>query len=312
MLLEILNVITLLGVNAAVGAIDQWMLPMRRPGLFMALMVGVVPIFAFVLASPTTMDVWNIVGFIGNYILLPSLFWTGPYWQRFICGFLILFLQFTLEVCFGIVFVFAGWELSRDALSIEVLAIRIVNIGGMLIGGRLLAYLARRVFRPAGAPGAPGTPESTEHAMRPRPYLIFFFTQFIFVAQATFLLMTYRKALPIVYAVVLALIVICLAGDAVALTSLRRFNRAEAARARADALEDQLAIYISGARSTAHEAERATRFRHDQRNHLQVLRGLVSQGDTERARSYVATLRHTLSQPASDAHEHEREVSARE
>ena len=34
MLLEILNVITLLGVNAAVGTIAQWMLPMRRPGLF--------------------------------------------------------------------------------------------------------------------------------------------------------------------------------------------------------------------------------------------------------------------------------------
>ena len=309
MLLEILNVITLLGVNAAVGTIAQWMLPMRRPGLFMALTVGVVPIFAFVLASPTTMNVWNIVGFIGNYILLPSLFWTGPYWQRFICGFLILFLQFTLEVCFGIVFVFAGWELSRDAMSIEVLAIRIVNIGGMLIGGRILAYLARRVFRPTGAPG---TPEQTEHAVRPRPYLIFFFTQCIFVAQATFLLMTYRKALPIVYAVVLVLIVICLVCDAVALTSLKRFNRAEAARARADALEDQLAVYISGARSTAHEAERAARFRHDQRNHLQVLRGLVSQGDTERARSYVATLRHTLSQPACDTLEDEREVSARE
>lgn len=309
MLLEVLNVITLLGVNAAVGAIAQWMLPMRRPVLFMALMVGVVPIFAFVLASPTTMNVWNIVGFIGNYILLPSLFWAGPYWQRFICGFLMLFLQFTLEVCFGIVFVFAGWELSRDALSIEVLAIRIVNIGGMLIGGRMLVYLTRRVLRPAGALG---TPEQTEQAMRPRPYLIFFFTQFIFVAQATFLLMTYRKALPIVYAVVLVLIIICLAGDAAALTSLRRFNRAEAARARADALEDQLAIYISGARSTAREAERAARFRHDQRNHLQVLRGLVAQGETERARSYVATLRRTLSQPASDALGDEREVSARE
>ena len=294
-------------LNAAIALVATWFLPVRRRSLFFVCMVGAAVLAVFV-ASPTTMTVGNIAGYLINFIVLPCLFWKGPLLKRLICAFLLIVIEFVTEILLTGVFAFAGVTLDRDAGGLLLLVMRLVNIA-IILG---LGWAVSRVVKSTiGRDVEEGEAEGSRPATFWR-YGVFLLPQLAFLVIGSILFMKYRTAEPEAYALFFAAMVICLAVDMIALFSLRQSLAAKRDAAQAEDLERQLALHVESARAADAELQRAARFRHDQRNHLQVLRGLVSQGDTERARSYVATLRHTLSQPACDTLEDEREVSARE
>lgn len=65
--------------------------------------------------------------------------------------------------------------------------------------------------------------------------------------------------------------------------AIRERERAEALQARIDASTERYASFI-------HEARQTARFRHDARNHLQVLAALIDNGDFEAAEQYAREL----------------------
>ena len=305
---EVITPISLVGVNAALGVVAIWLLPMRHHALFMALMLIGAPIASLTLASSTTMNIWNIIGYLGNYVVLPCLFWQGRPAHRFVCSILLLFLEFLFEMTTALVFVVLGIPLDRNTVGPEIAAARCVNIVFCLMAGRLIARVVARTLH-TGEPTTDSASAarcraqtaspalSARHRLRPlltHPYLIFFLTQFAFVSQATLLLMTYRNADARAYAIMIALLVVCFVADAIALFSWRRFATAERSRAHSVALEQQLAIHASHARAAAEDAGRVARLRHDERNHLQVLTSLIDSGEVTRAHAYTQKLRSEL------------------
>ena len=295
-MLQALNIISLFGVNAALGIVAIWLLPMRHPVPFMVLMVGVMPFFSLVLASPVTMNVWNITGYLFNYAILPSLFWKAPRMHRSICAFLLILIEFLFEMAIGLIFAILDIPLNRNSAGLEILIGRSCNIVFSLVIGRIAAHVVARTIGQDDDPAQPQRPagQTASAPHRGRSYLLFFLMQFVFVAQTTLLLMTYRNSDARVYLIMVTLIVACFAVDALALASWRRSVATERARSHAAHLERQLDTHLAAVAAMAQEADRAARFRHDERNHLQALMTLVEQGQSTRAASYVAELRRAL------------------
>lgn len=295
-LIQIAATIVGIGINAVIALIATWFLPVRRRGLFFCCMIAAAVLATFI-ASPTTMTAANIAGFLINYIVMPCLFWKGPIPIRLVCGFLLMATQFVAEMLMGVVFTFAGVALDRDAGSVLLLVTRLASAVAILVVGRALAYvvrctIGRGVGRDAKRGGA---------AARPREggvwrYGVFLLPQMAFLVIVSIVLMAYRDTEPQTYVLVLAATAVCLSVDAVALLSFRRAMAAKRDALRAEALEGQLALHAERARAVDAEAERAARFRHDQRNHLQTLQGLIERGQTQRAIDYVRDLRHELAE----------------
>lgn len=256
-------------------------------------------VLAALVASPTGMTAVNIAGFLLNYIVLPCLFWKGPLPTRLICGFLLVATQFAGELLLGVVFSLAGVAFDRDAGGLFLLAMRLVNIALILGVGWVLGNVVRRTIGRAAnqeAQGTQGAEPEAPQAVAVWRYGVFLLPQLAFLVVSSMSLMSYRDTEPQTYVLILLAAVACLAVDAVALLAFRRALAAKRAAAQAEALEQQLALHTENARAMDAEAQRAARFRHDQRNHLQTVLGLVERGQTDRAAEYVAELRRQLTE----------------
>lgn len=278
-------------LNAAIALVATWFLPVRRRALFFVCMVGAAVLAVFV-ASPTTMTVGNIAGYLINFIVLPCLFWKEPLLKRLICAFLLLVIEFVTEILLSGVFVFAGVTLDRDAGGLLLLVMRMVNIG-LILG--LGWAVSRVVENTIGRDVEEGEAEGSRTATFWR-YGVFLLPQLAFLVVGSILFMKYRTAEPEAYALFFAAMIICLAVDMIALFSLRQSLAAKRDAAQAEDLERQLALHVENARAADAELRRAARFRHDQRNHLQVMLGLIERGQTERAAEYVGELRRGIAQ----------------
>lgn len=280
------------GINAAIACIATWFLPVRHRGLFYFCMIAAAVVAAFV-ASPTTMTVGNIAGFLINYIALPCLFWEGPLSRRLVCGFLLIVIEFSTEILISVAFVFAGVELNRDAGGVLTLVMRVVNIVVILVIGRVAANVIGNTIGGDAAKVALGEGPSTTAVWR---YAVFLLPQLAFLVIGSMVLMMHRNSEPQVYVLFFVAIAVCLAVDMIALLSFGRSVAAKHDAARAEILERQLALHAESARAASAEAERTARFRHDQRNHLQVVLGLVERGQTGRAADYVRDLRRGIAE----------------
>lgn len=87
MVLHALNIIALYGVNAVLGIVAIWLLLMPRPLPFLALSVGVMPFISLACASPVSMNVWNITGYLIMVALIAACFAVDAIaltsWKRF-------------------------------------------------------------------------------------------------------------------------------------------------------------------------------------------------------------------------------------
>lgn len=320
--LSALNQIVLLGVNAVIAVVATWLLPVRRPAAFFACMLAISPL-ALALASPTTLTSWNIAGYVLNYLVIPCLFWKAPWARRAVCALVLVATEISSEMVFGILILFAGLSVNRDAVDATGIVARILCGVSMLTIGRAMAIAVRRAGWQGSAAGGCGrgarragnakaaasdadagaSPNRLRSAAHPhqrdrraartpdRPYLLFLATQLGSLLVGSAVIMAHRNISPAPYLIMAALVAICLGADVLALASLRRLGAALRERERAEALERQLAVHADAARRTMREAEAEARFRHDQRNHLQVLGVLVERGERGRALAYARDLR---------------------
>lgn len=278
-------------LNAAVALVATWFLPVRRRALFFVCMVGAAVLAVF-LASPTTMTVGNIAGYLVNFIVLPCLFWKGPLPKRLICAFLLVVIEFVTEILLTAVFAFAGVTLDRDAGGLLLFVMRLVNIGVILgLGWAVSRVVKNTIARDVEEREAEGYRSTTFWR-----YGVFLLPQLAFLIVGSILFMKYRNAEPEAYVLFFTAMVLCLAVDMIALFSLRQSLAAKRNAAQAEDLERQLALHVENARAADAELQRAARFRHDQRNHLQVMLGLIERRQTERAAEYVVELRRGIAQ----------------
>lgn len=288
---QIITGVSGIGVNAALALVASWFLPMRRRALFFCCML-VLPIAALFVASPVTMTLGNIGGYLINYIVLPCLFWEGPLPIRIVCGFLLIASEFVVETFAGIVLSLAGVPLDRDSGSLVLLLVRLAGVLIILIVGRLMAHIVARTI--GGDAGARVVFRGLQRSAIWR-YALFLIPQLVFFAAAIMTLMKFRDTAPQTFAIFLLAVIVCLAANAIALFSFGRCIAARRDSLRAEALERQLVLNMEHARLCDVEAKRAARFRHDQRNHLQTVLGLIERGQTERAETYVRELRREIS-----------------
>ena len=278
-------------LNAAVALVATWFLPVRRRVLFFVCMVGAAFLAVF-LASPTTMTVGNIAGYLVNFIVLPCLFWKGPLLKRLICAFLLIVIEFVTEILLTGVFAFAGVTLDRDAGGLLLFVMRLVNISVILgIGWAVSRVVKNTIARDVEEGESEGARSTTFWR-----YGVFLLPQLAFLVIGSILFMKYRNAEPEAYLLFFVTMVVCLVVDMIALFSLRQSLAAKRNVAQAEDLERQLALHVENARAADAELQRAERFRHGQRNHLQAVLGLIERGQTERAAEYVGELRCGLAQ----------------
>lgn len=322
-----LNLIVLLGVNAVIATVATWLLPIRRRVAFFACMLAISPL-ALALASPNTMTAWNIAGYALNYLVIPCLFWKGPWARRAVCALLLVATEISSEMVFGLLIIFAGLNVNRDTIDASSIIARALCGVSMLAIGRAVAIAVRHAGwqgpaadkreRDAGrastaraaaggadAGASPNRPQGSAR-LRPRdcraaqapdrPYLLFLATQLGFLLVGSTIIMANRNTSPAIYLIMVVSVAVCLAADVLAFASLSRLGAALRERERAAALERQLAVYVHAAERTMRDAEDAARFRHDQRNHLQVLGALVERGERGRALAYVRALRRSLAE----------------
>lgn len=86
----------------------------------------------------------------------------------------------------------------------------------------------------------------------------------------------------------------CLMADGFLFASMERFGRAQSEEARAEMADSQLEESLAAYTEVVEEIERAGRVRHDLRNQLQVVGVLAEEGNTQRARAQIATLKGLL------------------
>lgn len=301
MAFEILDTVSFLSVSLATGIVASWLLPTRRRALLLVLMVvWGLPIFSRN-ALTINSGVLNVLGYLVNFAVLPYLFWDAPRSHRIICAALVMLIEMISEAFFSLFLISLNIPLDRTLSSFTHITARFIGVAIVLAAGKLFAWIVAHTLRQQPRTGvtaplrgngslAPADP-ARDLGKQDGVYLLFLFPQFCFLLVTSFVLVTSTAVVWEVYLTLVILALLCLAIDAIALASLRRHTRALAAQERAHALEDQLAVHTAAVRAMRAQTDRMARFRHDQRNHLQAVRGLIERGGAERARSYVAELK---------------------
>ena len=252
----------------------------------------------------------RVLWYLTDYVFIPYLCWRGPRTVRAAAIAIGVIAELTVETSTMVLYSVLGLPLTAQATSSPLeFAVRVAGLVALAILGLALRRLFARQreailaydrtaadgSRPLdrAAPDGSGQVEDAEDAA---PYGRFLATQgFVILVLYTAYFCGGLGVIPTPLALVmLGVTLFCAAADIAAVFSLRRFSTAQRERARAAGLEAQLAVHADAARRMAREAEAAARFRHDQRNHLQVIGMLVERGELERARAYVAELRRHL------------------
>lgn len=102
------------------------------------------------------------------------------------------------------------------------------------------------------------------------------------------------------YLVALLALVGCALTDISLFAASRRHFEAQRERSRADALEQNLRACLREEADCVEALRQAARIRHDLRNHLQVLDGLIQRGRADEARDYATRLRELYLSPARE------------
>lgn len=292
MLLAVLDAAETLGVNLAIGVVACWMLPVRNRLLFLSLMVVPLPLLSR-LIDTTAVGPLNIVGYFASYLLLPVLFWKGGLVRRLTAGAILLVMEFVIELACSLAFLYLDIPLARSFISLEAVLARAVAIALYLVLGRLLSRVPTSLpIRSEGEgageslPGADAAPETA--------HLVFMAPQLAVAIASSLLLLVHRSISPVPYMLMTGVLTCCIVIYVIAESSFRRYRDARAAASRARSLSDQLSVHVRGSRLHREASEQAARFRHDMRNHLQVLSSLIASGDLKRSISYITDLRGRL------------------
>lgn len=271
-------------INLEVAWVAVQLLPMSPRNRTILYVLAFVQVPIGWAALGTGASVFNPVWFVLFYAAVPFALWRATRGERFACAVVVLLIVLACEALAALVFSLAGLDLynADEEAPAVMLACRIVYMGLMA----LLARLASRLVACARRTGR-GSPLGW--------YGLFFAAQtVVLVALWLGVFASQLTDLNVISGFVLAL-AFCFAADVVALVSLERYGAALRERQRIDLLESRLSGYLADARELMDSASDAARFRHDWRNHLQVVRELVARGEADEARAYISDLRGGLS-----------------
>lgn len=290
-------------------AVCAWVLPIKNPRVYWTAAIACQIVGNMLLPigpDPTQRILW----YLTDYVFIPYLCWRGPRTVRAAAIAIGVIAELTVETSTMVLYSVLGLPLTAQTTSNPLeFVVRVVGLAALGVLGLALRRLFARQreailaydrtaadgSRPLNRAALDGSGQ-VEDAEDAAPYGRFLATQgFVILVLYTAYFCGGLGVIPTPLALVmLGVTLFCAVADIAAVFSLRRFSTAQRERARAAGLEAQLAVHADAARRMAREAEAAARFRHDQRNHLQVIGMLVKRGELERARAYVAELRAQL------------------
>ena len=248
------------------------------------LYMGVVVALAFtssVLRASYTPEIKTIVGIVSD-LLLPLLFSRGRLSRRAmtvalaeVCLFADEILGAALWLCATGV-PFADYDMAREHFGAYVL-MHVVHLAA-LIG--MLVLLASTLNRTKGQ----------KETARLWMLAGFPVTQFALLFGAVYIGQFYFNASSFYYGVCSAMAAVGLLIDVLFLRALDRCAEAEVAHQRVEAVERQLAEHYQYCEAMLRRAEETAKFRHDMRNHLQVISSMSGCGLNGEAVRYVEEL----------------------
>ena len=290
-------------------AVCAWVLPIKNQRVYWTAAIACQIVGNMLLPigpDPTQRVLW----YLTDYVLIPYLCWRGPRTVRAVAIAIGVIAELTVETSTMALYSVLGLPLTAQVTSNPLeFAVRVAGLVALAILGLALRRLFARQreailahdrtaadgSRPLNRAALDGSGQ-VEDAEDAAPYGRFLATQgFVILVLYTAYFCGGLGVIPTPLALVmLGVTLFCAVADIAAVFSLRRFSTSQRERARAAGLEAQLAVHADAARRMAREAEAAARFRHDQRNHLQVIGMLVERGELDRARDYAAELRQQL------------------
>lgn len=266
-------------ITIEVAWIATWLFPVRNKPLFWALMIASCP-FAEVVGGCGIPWV-NLLFYLANYGLTPYLFWRGPRGWRlvFAAGLMMTELAAELEALAFAAVVGPTDIAALRGQAMAMVSIRPLAMGTMLVLGLLLRAAARRITRSAPS-------------LRMGWFAPFFVLQMVLMVYPVMVLTAAVPVLdPALVPMFAAVFVGCLLASVAATALLARRMAAEREQLRAEEMHATLDACLDDTRRQLDALAREARLRHDRRNHMQALDGLLARGEMEEARRYVAALR---------------------
>lgn len=269
--------------NAAVAAAAMRMAPVKRPGAFFACMI-LCGLLAYATPSKAMETVWYIGGIIINYIVIPFLFWKESPAHKVLYSTLLPLWLLANEMLVALLLVSLGAPVTHGTIpdSLKWLLVApqcaILILGGTLIGRFLQSA------RTANAPAVHCPPQ----------YVLPLLLQLLATVGAVQVAVSANLEDSGVYVSLGLLCALLIVAGTATLFSMERYAVSAREHEREQALEQMLNESLAQSREAIAASEKTARLRHDQRNHLQVLRVLIEHGDLDEARSYAAALREEL------------------
>ena len=281
-LLYAANFALLMAINVTIAWACSRILPLRNPRT-----IYVVQILSCILGIWVTwIDITpvNPLCFTFFYGVVPYLCWDAPRAQRVVCAVMLLLFLLVCESLTNSLITLAGNPyLNRRWSAPETMIVcRLAYVALIVAGTELLRKVAGQVLR-GGSAGPVGW------------YGAFFAFQFL-ASIANFHMQLYSESTDFYVHTEFLVLAACLVADVVALYSMTGYAEAERERERTRLLEERLDQYLTETSETLDATSEAARFRHDQRNHLQVVRSLVARGEKDQALAYVRDLRSLVSE----------------
>lgn len=286
-MIELLNAFLMFCITLTVALVGSWLLPLKNRAVYWALMVAG---HFFCLALGSAPNYVQLIPFVVTFCLIPYLCWDAPRSHRLLCALSLLLLELAIEVLGLFILSLAGMSTVDQSVADKEIhaAGRIMGICMYLLMGLGLRKLVHHFTNNPDELGW-GTGLYT-------PFLIL----------QTFMMLCLMPAI-ISYDSVVELPIAIAAGTALlgsmlitilAVLMLRRQARAALEQQRAASLQTMLDEYVVESQERMKTLEVSAQFRHDLRNHLQVVTGLVARGNHAEARVYVARLRETIAKDA--------------
>lgn len=266
-----------LAVSVSVLVGMTFMLPVRRPPVYYALQISIM--FALQLAHyayPLAAQVSFVL-----LVTIALLFLEGPFGYRVLAVILAFTPAIVSEAVLSGVWMLWEGELvtTADAMLENAPAaciLRLIDMASILIGTRIFSLLFRRLGR---------SPEALSVLGR---FLLLPVLQVALVMAALYMQM-FVLGYSLFFCVGMSVIsLVFYASDLLIVISIDRAARADEARAHTELVQMQLEGYLERCEEVTRRNARTAALRHDARNHVQVISGLLDRGATDEAARYAA------------------------
>lgn len=282
----LLNLFLTFCITLTIALVGSWLLPLKKPWLYWALMVA----GHFLCVSVDTAPILvQVTCYFISFCVIPFVMWDAPRAHRLLCALSLVLMEVLIEVVGLVLLSLMGFSVSDSTnTNLEFHAAgRVIGICCYLLFGLGLSKLVHHLTH---------TEENsaTTRAGLYAPFLILqtfatvcvlaLASQYNFTVEMPVAVGTGIAALGSMMAVILSMVL------------LHRQSVIEQKQRSAERTQMLLHECLKESQERLDSLQIAARFRHDQRNHLQVVAGLASRKEYLQAADYVSHLREGLEQ----------------